>query len=328
MSKSLGNITAPQDVVSRNGADILRLWVVASNYSEDLQIGPEIIKGQVEAYRRFRNTLRYLLGALAGFAETERVEPKAMPELERFVLHRLWRLDGIVRASVAGFDFHTMFVELHQFCAVDLSAFYFDIRKDALYCDPADAPRRRACRTVLDHAFACLTAWLAPILCFTTEEAWLCRAVESGAKAEESVHLRLFPAVPGAWRDDALAAKWESIRIVRRAVTGAIEIDRAAKKLGASLQAHPLVYADNSTLAEDLLPREQWSEVFITSDCSFSYDSVPATAHQSPENPRLAVEVKPAQGAKCERCWRVLPEVGKPPAKQGLCLRCTEVVQR
>jgi isoleucyl-tRNA synthetase len=329
MSKSLGNITAPQDVVSQHGADILRLWVVASNYSEDLQIGPEIIKGQVEAYRRFRNTLRYLLGALNGFAESERVEPKQMPELERFVLHRLWQLGQVVRTGAAEYDFHRVYTELHQFCAVDLSAFYFDIRKDALYCDRPDAPRRRACRTVLDQVFQCLTAWLAPFLSFTAEEAWLCRAADAGKQALDSVHLRLFPDLPEVWRDDALAERWEKIRAARRVVTGALEIERAAKRIGSALQADPEISVGPTF--KMVLGGIDFSEVANTSSASIKVIAAGTEvsgAFRLEDVPEVFVVSRPAQGAKCERCWKVLPEVGKAPAKPGLCLRCTEAVAR
>ncbi len=327
MSKSLGNVTAPQDVVSQQGADILRLWVVASNYSEDLQIGPEIIKSQVDAYRRLRNTLRYLLGALAGFEEKERVAATAMPELERFVLHRLWQIDKAVRTGVAGFDFHALFVELHQFCAVDLSAFYFDIRKDALYCDRADSARRRACRTVLDQVFSCLTAWLAPLLCFTAEEAWLSRAAESGKAMEESVHLRVFPALPDAWRDDALAERWEKLRAARRVVTGALELERAAKRIGSSLQAAPVLYAEDAL--QPALKGADLDELCITAGLTLAgWQDKPKDAFALPDVPGVAASFRPAEGVKCDRCWKVLPEVGKPPAKPGLCLRCTEAVPR
>ncbi len=327
MSKSLGNVTAPQDVVKHHGADILRLWVVASNYSEDLQIGPEIIKSEIDAYRRLRNTLRYLLGALAGFDEKERVEAKAMPELERFVLHRLWQIDKAVRQGVAGFDFHAMFVELHQFCAVDLSAFYFDIRKDALYCDRADNARRRACRTVLDQVFSCLTAWLAPLLCFTAEEAWLCRAAESGKKAEDSVHLRVFPALPDAWRDDALAGRWEKLRAARRVVTGALELERAAKRIGSSLQAAPALHAEEAWVKT--LESADLDELCITSGLTLAKGHAPPQgAFTLSDVAGVAAVFHPAQGQKCDRCWKVLPEVGKSPARPALCLRCTDAVAR
>ncbi|MCK6449483.1 MAG: isoleucine--tRNA ligase [Alphaproteobacteria bacterium] len=326
MSKSLGNVTAPQDVVSQQGADILRLWVVASNYAEDLQIGPEIIKGQVDAYRRLRNTLRYLLGALAGFGAAERVAPAAMPELERFVLHRLWQLDRLVRRSCAEFDFHRVFTELHQLCAVDLSAFYFDVRKDSLYCDRADSERRRACRTVLDHLFSYLTAWLAPILCFTAEEAWLARRAESGDGGEESVHLRLFPHAPAEWQDDELAERWDRLRAARRAVTGALELERAAKRIGASLQAAPVLYADDAWRAA--LEGADMDEICITSGLAIApIASAPRDGiFTLPDVQGIAVAFRAAEGHKCERCWKVLPEVGRAPAHEGLCLRCTEAV--
>ncbi len=194
MSKSLKNVTAPQEVVDKYGADILRLWVVGSDYSEDLRIGPEILKSQADLYRRLRNTLRYLLGALADFSEEERIDVAEMPELERWVLHRLTELDGVVRKGIDDYDFHALFTALHNFCAVDLSAFYFDVRKDSLYCDRPNSVTRRSVRTVLDHLFSCLTAWLAPVLCFTTEEAWLSRYGTDGPVP--SVHLRTFVDIP------------------------------------------------------------------------------------------------------------------------------------
>jgi len=329
MSKSLGNVTAPQDVVSQHGADILRLWVVASNYSEDLQIGPDIIKSTVDSYRRLRNTLRYLLGALNGFAASERVEPKEMPELERYVLHRLWQLDRAVRAGCAEYDFHRVYTELHQFCAVDLSAFYFDIRKDALYCDRPEAKRRRACRTVLDQVFRCLTAWLAPFLSFTAEEAWLCRASDAGKTAEDSVHLRLFPDLPEAWRDDALSERWEKIRAARRVVTGALEVERAAKRIGSALQAAPEISVGPAF--QTVLGGVDFAEVANTSRARVHAIAAGADvpgAFALPDVPEVLVVPRLAQGHKCERCWKVLPEVGEPPAKPGLCLRCTEAVSR
>ncbi|MGH6913564.1 MAG: isoleucine--tRNA ligase, partial [Geminicoccales bacterium] len=197
MSKSQGNVTSPLDLMKTKGADILRLWTVSADYSEDIRIGQEILAGQADAYRRLRNTLRYLLGSLAGFEENERLSREEMPELERWVLHRLAELDLLVRECNEAFDFPRLYGALHNFCATDLSAFYFDVRKDALYCDRPDALRRRAARTVLDRLFSCLTAWLAPVLVFTAEEAWLTRFPSEG----DSVHLRRFPEVPSVWHD-------------------------------------------------------------------------------------------------------------------------------
>jgi isoleucyl-tRNA synthetase len=214
---------------------------------------------------------------------------------------------------------------VHNFCAVDLSAFYFDIRKDSLYCDRPDDPRRRAARTVFDHLFDCLTAWLAPILCFTAEEAWQFRHGRSEAEAfADSVHLRLFPAVPAAWRDEALAAKWERIRALRRVVTGALELERADKRIGASLQAHPAVYADDAHV--EAFQGIDLAEIAITSAATLQTGAPPAGAFTLPDVPEVGVVVALARGEKCERCWRVLPEVGSHADHPGLCGRCADAV--
>ncbi|HZB93659.1 MAG TPA: isoleucine--tRNA ligase [Stellaceae bacterium] len=321
MSKSLGNTVAPQDVVAQSGADILRLWVVASDYTEDLRIGPEILKYQADAYRRLRNTLRYLLGNLAGFSAAERVAPDAMPELERFILHRLAELDALVRRTAEAYDFHGMFTALHNFCAVDLSAFYFDVRKDGLYCDRPDAPRRRAARTVLDRVFDCLVRWLAPVLCFTAEEAWLAR---HGDGADTSVHLETYAALPACWRDETLGEKWRRLRDLRRVVTGALELERAQKRIGSSLQAAVTLHADAAYAAAaaglDL------AELCITSAADLVEGPPPAGAFTLPDVPGVAVTVAAAPGEKCQRCWRILPEVGSLAAHPDLCLRCADAV--
>ena len=322
MSKSLGNVVAPQEVVDKNGAEVLRLWVVGSDYSEDLRIGPEILKLQVDHYRRIRNTLRYLLGALHGFEATERVPHAAMPELERFVLHRLSELDAQVRRACEDFDFHAMFTALHNFCAVDLSALYFDVRKDSLYCDRPDAPMRRAARTAMDEVFSCLSAWLAPILCFTAEEAWRARHGE----AADSVHLRLFPAVPAAWRDEALAEKWRRVRALRRVVTGALELARAEKRIGSSLQAHPVVHA--APEYREALAGLDLAEICITSAATLSDAPAPAGAFALADVPGVGVVAGLADGQKCQRCWRVLPDVGTDPDHPEICRRCAEVVSQ
>ena len=321
MSKSQGNVTSPQAVIKQYGADILRLWVVASDYSEDLKIGPEILKHQTDAYRRLRNTLRFLLGNLHSFDDSERVPAGDMPELERFILHRLAELDALVRGCCDRFDFHTMFTALHNFCAVELSAFYFDIRKDSLYCDRADSLTRRAARTVLDELFSCLTAWLAPIICFTAEEAWLARFPEETG----SVHLRQFPDIPAAWRDDALAEKWETIRALRRVVTGALEVERAAKRIGSSLQASPVVHADAKY--RDAVGDLDLADLCITSAARFGDADHPDDAHSLEEVPGVWVVPGKAEGGKCERCWKVLPEVGAADGHAELCGRCADAVE-
>jgi len=320
MSKSLGNIVEPQNVYNQQGADILRLWVIGSDYSEDLRIGPEIIKQQADVYRRLRNTLRFLLGNLHGFTDDERVDMDEMPELERWVLDRLWRMDEKLRAACASLQFHTFFVELHNFCTVDLSAFYLDIRKDSLYCDRLDGPRRRAARTVLDELFNCLTAWLAPFICFTAEEAWLARTGDMSP--ENSVHLRTFPDIPETWRDDELMEKWRRIRAVRRAVTGALELERAEKRIGSSLQAAPLVHTDEETVRQ--FDGIDAAELFITSDARFVTEAAPDGAFTLDEVAGVAVVPDMAAGEKCERCFQVLEEVGTVAGHPTACKRCAD----
>ncbi|MFO1104850.1 MAG: isoleucine--tRNA ligase [Amaricoccus sp.] len=316
MSKSLGNTVAPEDVVKQYGADILRLWVAQTDFTVDQRIGPEILKGTADGYRRLRNTLRFLLGALDGFGEAERVPAAAMPELERWILHRMTELDAIVREGYAKFDFSRVFQQLFQFCTVDLSALYFDIRKDCLYCDAATDPRRMAARTVLDLLFHRLVTWLAPMLVFTMEEVWLDRFPSE----DGSVHLQDFRQTPADWHDAALAAKWEQIRRARRVVTGALEIERRDKRIGASLEAAPVVHvADPALLAA--LRSVPFEEICITSALTLTDVEPPETAFALEDVPEIAVQPALAEGEKCARCWRILPDVGDH-AHPGLCGRC------
>ncbi len=320
MSKSLGNTVSPQDVVDQHGADILRLWVVGTDYVEDMRIGQGILKQHADIYRRLRNTLRFMLGNLNGFTEAERLPVNEMPELERWMLHRLWRMDRHVRKACDEYLFQPLFAELHNFCAVDLSAFYFDIRKDSLYCDRADSLRRRAARTVVDELFNCLTAWFAPFICFTAEETWRARYPEE----KGSVHLRLFPRIPEEWRDDALARKWEKIRNMRRVVTGALEIERAEKRIGSSLQAAPVVYVDPeyAAAAEGL----DLSELFISSSAQLKNGGA-GQGFVLEDVPGVSVVPERADGDKCERCWKVLDEVGDDLEHPTVCGRCADAVR-
>ncbi len=321
MSKSLGNTVSPQDICDQYGADILRQWVVSTDYAVDQLIGPDIIKAQVDAYRKLRNTLRFLLGNLQGFDEAERLDRTEMPELDRWALHRLSELDELVRKCCDDFDFHRLFVALQNFCTIELSSFYFDIRKDALYCDAKDSLRRRAARTVLDHVFSCLTAWLAPILSFTTEEAWLSR---TGDAPENSVHRRTFPEIPADWQDDDLAARWNKIRNLRRAVTGAIEIERREKRIGASLQSRVVVHTTPAHIAS--LNGVDLAEIAITSAAELQEGDGPNEAFRLEGVDDVAVEVQLAEGGKCERCWQVLAEVGTDQSHPELCNRCVDAV--
>ncbi len=317
MSKSKGNVVSPIDLMKTNGADILRLWTVSADYAEDIRIGKQILDGIGDNYRRLRNTLRYLLGNLDGFHETERLPEAQMPELERWVLHRLTELDDLLESCNATYDFPRLYSAIHHFCALDLSAFYFDVRKDSLYCDPVDSIRRRAARTVLDRLFHCLVRWLAPVLAFTAEEAWQARYPSE----QGSVHLELFPDLPATWRDPALAARWERVRRVRRVITGALEVERSQKRIGASLQAAPVVWvtAEDRAAIADL----DMAELSITSGITVEVGEPPAGAYSFAEVPGVGVVPNQAEGAKCGRCWQVLPEV----ASAGeLCRRCAAAV--
>lgn len=322
MSKSLGNTISPEDVMKDHGADILRLWVIGSDYSEDLRIGPEILKRNADVYRRLRNTLRYLLGNLNGFEESERLAVAEMPELERWILHRMWEMDAQLRKACDDFQYHPFFAELHNFCAIDLSAFYFDIRKDSLYCDSLDSVKRRAARTVLDELFNCLTAWLAPILCFTAEEAWLTRHPGD----DESVHLRQFPAIPAAWRDDALAAKWAKVRDLRRVVTGALELERAAKRIGSSLESHAEVFATANYV--QAMAGVDLAELAITSSATLKEGDAPEGAFRLSDVAGVGVVPVLADGTKCARCWKVLEDVGIDAAFADVCGRCADAVHK
>jgi isoleucyl-tRNA synthetase len=320
MSKSLGNTVAPQAVIDEYGADILRLWVAQSDYTVDLRIGKEILKGTADSYRRLRNTLRFLLGNLAGFTDAEKVAPADMPELERWVLHRLAELDHVVRKGYAAYDFQGVFQTLFTFCTVDLSAIYFDIRKDALYCDAPDSLRRRSARTLLDILFHRLVTWLAPILVFTTEEVWLSRFPGEGS----SVHLEDIPKTPADWLDEPLAQKWEAIRRVRRVVTAALEVQRAAKVIGASLEAAPVVHVEDAGTLK-ALKSVAFADLCITSGIEVTADPAPGEAFRLADVPGVGMVFELADGEKCQRCWKILPDVGthKHP---GTCQRCDEAL--
>ena len=320
MSKSLGNTVAPEQVIKQYGADILRLWVAQSDYTADLRIGPEILKGVADSYRRLRNTMRFMLGNLDGFSDAERVEPADMPELERWVLHRLAELDHVVRDGYAKFDFQGVFSAVFNFATVELSSFYFDIRKDALYCDGADSRARRSARTVLDILFHRLTTWLAPVLCFTMEDVWLDRFPGEAS----SVHLEDFPVTPADWLDEPLAAKWAGIRQARRVVTAALEIQRRDKVIGASLEAAPVVHVRDAEVL-DALKSVNFADVAITSQVVLTGDPMPAEAFRLPEVEGVGVVFEKAAGEKCQRCWKILPDVGSHD-HAGTCGRCNDAL--
>jgi isoleucyl-tRNA synthetase len=308
MSKSLGNTVEPQKVIKDSGADILRLWVAASDNADDQRIGPEILKNTIETYRKLRNTIRWMLGTLAHFKPGDDVAHADMPELERLMLHRLGEVDAIVRDAYANFDYKTVIAALSNFMNTDLSAFYFDIRKDALYCEPPSSLTRKAALTTVDILCDAILKWLAPILVFTADEAW----TNYRAHDKASVHLTTFPDNLGDFRDDALAKKWETIRDVRRVVTGALELERAAKRIGSSLEASPMVYVTDPNIF-GVLADVDLAEVCITSNAMLTNAEPPANAFKLPDVPNVAVVVELAQGKKCARSWRILPTVGDDP---------------
>ncbi|NEH60168.1 isoleucine--tRNA ligase [Rhizobium leguminosarum] len=306
MSKSKGNVTAPQEVMKDAGADILRLWVMTSDYADDLRVGKTIIQTNVDAYRKLRNTIRWMLGTLA-HDKGEEIALPDLPELEQLMLHRLAELDELVRENYDAFDFKKIARALIDFANVELSAFYFDVRKDALYCDAPSSLRRRASLHVIRQIFDCMVTWLAPMLPFTTEEAWLSRNPSA-----VSVHLEQFAPVAKEWRNDALAEKWKKIRTVRSVVTGALEIERKDKRIGSSLEAAPVVHIADPELLK-ALEGQDFTEVCITSAIEIKAGEGPVNAFRLAEVPEVSVVPKPAEGEKCARSWRITRDVGSDP---------------
>ena len=303
MSKAEGNTVAPQDVIKQSGADILRLWVMTTDYWEDQRLGKSVLQTNVDSYRKLRNTIRWMLGTLA-HDEGKDVPVSEMPELERLMLHRLSELDDVVRGGYDAFDFKRITKSLLDFMVVELSAFYFDIRKDALYCDAPSSQRRLAAVQVVRHLFDHLATWLAPMLPFTTEEAWMERY-----PARRSIHLEQFPTVPADWRDEALAEKWRKVRKVRGVVTAALEIERAKKVIGSSLEAAPAVFVSDAELFAAVGDVDM-AEVAITSGIAVTGGEAPADAFRLDDVAGVAVVPHLAAGTKCARSWRYTDDVG------------------
>ena len=307
MSKSKGNTTDPATIIKESGADILRLWVSLVDYAEDQRIGKQILQTTVDAYRKLRNTVRYLLGALVGFDEAERLPLDQMPPLEKFILHRLWELDRDVRKAYVEYRFQDVVRPVLEFCSNDLSALYFDIRKDSLYCDRPDAIRRRAARTVMHEVFMRLTAWLAPLTPFTMEEAWGTRYPDGGSNCA-----RVIPETPDEWQDSSSKLFWEAAESVREAANAALEAARRDKVIGSSLDAQIDIYAD--------IPNFFWpfdedemsiADATLTSR-AFLHVGVepPSSAVTTQSQPFIHVTVTRIEDPKCARSWRRVPDVG------------------
>jgi isoleucyl-tRNA synthetase len=321
MSKSIGNTIEPQTIAAQNGIEILRLLIASAEYGDDLRLGKIMIDQSGEMYRKLRNTLRYCLGSLKGFEEIERVPlNRELPLMERWLLHRLWQLDRVVRQAYETYQFRAALSAIVEFCNVDLSAFYVDVRKDALYCDAATSFRRRASRTVLDETFSRLTAWLAPIMPFTAEEAWLTRFPDS-----VSVHLRQFPETPAAWEDEFAGEEVARLREARGVVTGALEVARREKTIGAALEAAPRVFVVDDELRASLQAVD-FAELCITSGIVIEAGEGPADAFRLPEVAGVAVVVEKASGVKCARSWKYFDPATADPRYPDITPRDAEAV--
>ena len=321
-SKSLGNVTKPEDLIKQYGADVIRLWVVSSDFTDDLRVGQEIMKANVESYRKIRNTFRFILGNLDNFSEEEIIPYNEMPELEKYILHKLFLINDQVRNGYESYDLKSVFQALLNFSNIDLSSFYFDIRKDSLYCDSPNSNVRKSTRTVLDILFNYLVTWFAPILCFTSEEVRKSRFPE----AKDSIHELSFINIKDEWFNSELYKKWEEIRSVRRVVTGAIELERKEKRIGSSLEAFPTVYVTDNKYNK-ILQDIDLPEIFITSQAELRLEKGPENAFRLDEIKNISVICNLAKGNKCNRSWKILPEVGTDKDYPDLSLRDASVMR-
>ena len=322
MSKSLGNVISPEDVINKWGADVLRLWALNSDYSEDMRIGDEILTRQQDVYRRFRNTIRYLLGVLSGYQQEQEVEYSKLPELEKLILKELYDLDVLLKTSIKEYDFQKFYSALHSFCSNELSAFYFDIRKDVIYCDALDSEVRNACLTVMNKLFLCIVHWLAPVLSFTSEEAWM-----AYDHKKSSIHLNCFPEIPGIWNNSSLGKKWDIIKSVRKIVTGSLEIERLAKTIGSSLESEVFIYTSDKDIYKTLKEFDL-AEIFIVSNVTIVNAQIPSTAFVA-EDLNVGVVSKKSLGKRCDRCWKFLESASLCETDYGfvtLCDRCKKVI--
>ncbi len=342
MSKSRGNVIAPQKIIERNGAEILRLWVASSNYREDVRISPEIIQQLVDGYRRIRNTCRFLLGNLSDFNPAKDSVPYGeMLEIDRWVLHKLQELIKVVTLAYENFEFHTIYHKLYNFCTVTLSANYLDILKDRLYCSATTSPLRRSAQTALWEILLAMTKLMAPILSFTAEEIWQC--LPEGTVSESSVHLSSLPELNVKYQNKVLADTWVMLLACRSNVCSALEKARNKKSIGTSMQAKLTLYMGPGLVAKFREQKELLAEIFIVSaveiesivglDDSWKdkhevcWEAPVIEEHFVPKNVPSRIGVDPAEGQKCERCWNYRPSVGQNKSYPTLCTRCAEVIQ-
>ena len=316
MSKSLGNAMVPDDILNKYGVDILRLWVVASDYYDDLKLDNAILQAQTDSYRRIRNTLRYLIGNLYEFKENEKIDVAEFPELEKFILHRLWKIDQTIQNCISSYNFHLMFTTLLNFCSNDLSSFYFDIRKDTIYCDSFNSKKRRAARTLLDILFNYIVRWLAPFLVFTCEEAW--KSKGNGL----SIHLEEFFKTDIKFKNDVIAKKWEKVKDIRKVITGALEVKRADKTIGSSLESHVDIYLSKEI--NSIIENIDMAEIAITSSATIMTGDNHSSGFSIDDIKDVVVDVKKAEGTKCKRCWKFDSEINS----SDICKRCFFVIKK
>ena len=327
MSKSLGNVVSPQDIIEKYGADILRLWVALSDYTDDLRVGNDTMQQLSDSYRRIRNTFRFLLGNLENFGKEEQIEYSKMPKLEKWVLHKVHEINSYFFECLEKYELYKFYNLLHNFCAVELSSFYFDIRKDSLYCDPIDSVARRSCRTVLRQLLNVLASWFSPVLCFTAEEVWgNINNDDHKLSLEKSVHLCDLPKIPAKWSCKDLNAEFDLLRNVRRVITGALEIERGKRNIGSSLDACAIVYLGKKY--EKIFNNFNLAEIAITSSIKIGEGSIPDNAYTIDSVEEVGAQIVLAEGKKCSRCWKVLSEVGSNQGHDSLCLRCVDVVDK
>ena len=314
MSKSLGNVISPDDILKKYGVDILRLWVVASDYYDDLKLDNAILQSQAESYRRIRNTFRFLIGNLSDFTEEEAIDESEFPELEKYLLHRLWEVDQVVQKCVSTFNFHLMFTTLLNFCSSDLSAFYFDIRKDTIYCDSKESVQRRSTRTLLNIIFNHLVRWFAPSISFTSEEAW--KAMGN----KESIHLQDFLQCKNEYEDNQLNEKWSLIKNIRKVATGAIEKIREEKIIRSSLEAHIDIFVSAESYKK--LEKVMFDEITITSSFSLYVIDEKSKGFSIEDISDVIVKASKVNGEKCQRCWKYEAKL----INDEVCNRCNTVI--
>jgi isoleucyl-tRNA synthetase len=327
MSKSLGNVIAPQEVIKRHGSDVLRLWVATIDFLDDMRLSPEILSRNAEAYRKIRNTCRFILGNLQDFDPARHaVHLKELQEIDLWVLHQLNRLITRAREAYERYEFHVATQAIHRFSTVTLSSLYLDIQKDCLYVSPPDAPARRSAQTAMRLILDAMIRLMAPILCFTAEEAWQALANRfDDAPLDSTVHAEEFPVPLDLTADDGLLENWDRLLEVREEVLKALEVVRAEKLIGNALEAQVTLEVPESL--RDLLRRYEKALRFIFIVSGVDLGPVAEPTYESVQIPGLRIAVARASGVKCERCWNVTTDTGEDDAYKTLCARCAGAVR-